>query len=884
MTVFDPHAPTLPWATAPQPNTLQNARPGAPAGALLAQARVHGALFGADRPHAQLGRFRVLERLGAGAMGVVYAAYDPDLDRGVALKLINVPSADRAAALAEAKALARLSHPNVVPIYDVGMAGEHVYLVMELVRGQTLRAWIAGRRARDILEVYQQAGAALAAAHAAGLVHRDFKPDNALVGADGRVRVVDFGLACEADDPALAIDRPAAGTPHFMAPEIAAGAAVTPAADQYSFCVALHEALAGLPDEPAPRTVLAILERGRALDPSARFASMAQLLRALTRATTRRRRRIALAVGMISLVGAAAFLVGQRATEGGRPVDRLAVCEAGADELARAWAPDARATALARIRTLGTYGPIVAPQLAHELTTHSQRWTEAYRGACRDRLRGAETETLSDRRAACVERGRDAFGKLGELIATAGAAGLSDVARATQSLPDPGRCADITALVSDVAAPPRAVAGGVSQLRTELTRARVELDAGRYGEARGAARRAVASARRLDYLPVLAEALLLEGHAQGQMAGSAGDRAAAVPILSEAISVAVAAHADPLAIEAWARRAWALGTSSSPARALDGLEVIAPLAGRTPSARFATALLHNNIGTVALARSDRTAARIAFERAQVLAHGFTGDGALELTAIPVNLGLVTDDRSAGDPLIASAAAERARLLGRDHPDTLAIHQLRVTSTVDDLALADAVLAPVCASYELHPAIRQDAATCWIELGFVRWNLGGPELARAAMARGARLAPDVDKATAYAALLSTDARAGARQLTTSVAALPASDRWWDRVTRGDLLLGLGRAQRELGELEAARLALERAVTELEAVVRAHPASGHDRRLGRARIELAFILEAQGTASPARGAVATAAIRWLRRAGGAPDELAHLARLAPAPARP
>jgi len=179
-------------------------------------------------------------------MGVVYEAYDPDLARRVALKLVNVAAWDHEAALDEAKALAKLSHPNVVPIYDVGLDRDHVYLVMELVRGKTLRQWPGDHTLCELLVVYQQAGVALAAAHDACLVHRDFKPDNAIVGTDGRVRVVDFGLACEADEPACAAGerRRVAGTPHFMAPEIKARGAITPAADQYSFCVALADALA----------------------------------------------------------------------------------------------------------------------------------------------------------------------------------------------------------------------------------------------------------------------------------------------------------------------------------------------------------------------------------------------------------------------------------------------------------------------------------------------------------------------------------------------------------------------------------------------------------------------------------------------------------------
>src|SRR5262249_48639064 len=148
------------------------------------------------------GRYVVLERIGRGGMGVVYAAYDPDLERRIALKLIRTdvgrdPDTLRARLLAEAQAMARLAEPNVLTVHDVGAVGGHVFIAMELVDGATLSGWLraAPRGRREILAAFVAAGRGLAAAHEAGLVHRDFKPDNVLVGKDGRVRVTDFGLA-----------------------------------------------------------------------------------------------------------------------------------------------------------------------------------------------------------------------------------------------------------------------------------------------------------------------------------------------------------------------------------------------------------------------------------------------------------------------------------------------------------------------------------------------------------------------------------------------------------------------------------------------------------------------------------------------------------------
>ena len=287
----------------------------------------------------KVGRFTLLTRLGVGAMGVVYSAYDPELDRKIAVKLLRAPQGKHGARgqarlMREAQAMARLNHPNVAVVHDVGAQGNDVFVAMEFVRGDTLQEWRA-RRARkwpEILEVYAQAGRGLAAAHAAGLVHRDFKPSNAMIGDDGRVRVLDFGL-CHAEvtpDPsAESADGSGAsrqervtgneemvGTPAYMAPEQFQSGAVGPASDQFSFCVALYEALyERLPfvgdtvyelaysvsrsePRPAPRGsrvpiwLHAALLRGMKPDPAARVPSMDALLRVLDRRRSRGRGRV----------------------------------------------------------------------------------------------------------------------------------------------------------------------------------------------------------------------------------------------------------------------------------------------------------------------------------------------------------------------------------------------------------------------------------------------------------------------------------------------------------------------------------------------------------------------------------------------------------------
>jgi len=285
----------------------------APVSSHIRKAQVRAALFHKKVEPVRVGRFILLEQLGAGSMGEIFAAYDGQLDRRVALKLVRHRSEIALRAdellLREAQALAQVSHPNVVQIYEAGTHEGRLFIAMELIRGQTLTRWLRdaarlsrSQRQREILRRFIMAGRGLEAAHAAGVAHRDFKPDNVLVGADDRVRVVDFGLAralgevaargtpaveVEADGARAPIDdfahgqtvrldppgTPGAsggggpdsssplpkltaatrltetgtvmGTPQFMAPEQLTGNVADHRGDQFSFCVALYHALYG---------------------------------------------------------------------------------------------------------------------------------------------------------------------------------------------------------------------------------------------------------------------------------------------------------------------------------------------------------------------------------------------------------------------------------------------------------------------------------------------------------------------------------------------------------------------------------------------------------------------------------------------------------------
>ena len=230
-------------------------------------------------PLVVVGHFHLVRWRGAGAMGSVYEAYDPALERLVAIKILHAGANPNQTSRVyrEAKALARVNHPHVVTVHDVGTWQDRPFLAMELVEGATLAEWQAmpGRTLQQVLQAYREAGRGLAAAHAAGVVHRDFKPTNAIVGDDGRVRVVDFGLAEAPTEHAAAT-----GTPAYMAPEVRARGRTDALADQFSFSVALEEALRTT-DAPVPLNIRNALARGRAESPEARWPDMPALLAAI---------------------------------------------------------------------------------------------------------------------------------------------------------------------------------------------------------------------------------------------------------------------------------------------------------------------------------------------------------------------------------------------------------------------------------------------------------------------------------------------------------------------------------------------------------------------------------------------------------------------------
>jgi hypothetical protein len=831
-----------------------------------------------DRPGVAIGRYRLLELVGAGGMGMVWGAWDPELERRVALKLVRLTSqASRERMLREGQVLARLSHPNIVPIFDIGALGDQVYLVMEWVRGTTLHAYAAAAPGtRAVLDAYRQAGRGLEAAHDAGVIHRDFKPGNAIRGDDGRVRVLDFGLARAGEDRPVGAEA-LAGTPRYMPPEQARGEAVTAAGDQYAFCVSLREALERTGETPG--WIAAILERGTAADPAGRFASMGELLAALDRDPARRRRRAALGVGAL-VAAAGAFAIGRSGAPPASPA--IEPCTGAAAELAASWSPEVRERAVAHLRTLGP--PVTAAQiddLARRLDDYAGAWVAEHRDACLAGERGALTPQLHEARFGCLLRARSQLGGVGELLGKAATAeDLARVQRSAGALPDVHGCS----AAEPVPPPPAAMAAQVAAIAPRIEQVLVRVVAG-YTDALAAATAATAEARGTGYDPLVSRALLVQGRAAiAARDGSARDA------LGEAWRVALRAFDEPLAVEAYARWAYALvrfgaappaaGAGAAPAAgqgdgatSLEMWPMMSVLAERLADrGRFARALLYNNVALHRMVGDDRTGAHELFGRAW----GAAGDRPeVELIAILENLARLETDPAASERQLRQALARREAALGATHPDVM-VARRNLAFVIRARGEARAALEQACADLRAWKQ-EVDFQLCAYEAGWLADEDGDEAAAGAwmALASGLRIAQG-RIAAAYAAKPPERARLLAELERLAGGALP---NLVARMDAADALLVLARAAEGAagggaGSVAEVDRAWERAVSMLATIQYGY----FHRRKARAQRVLA---ERWATSRPAvAGALATLALAWYRGARGDEGVVERLERVAAA----
>ncbi len=641
-----------------------------------------GALHAPPPPRGpQLQRYELLEVIGRGGMAVVHAARDRELGRRVCLKmLLPAASGPQAEALAErlraeARTLAQLTHPNVVTVHDVGSWERQLYLVMEHVDGGTLREWLAdGKRSEEeVLERFFAAGEGLAAAHVAGIVHRDFKPANVLLGTDGRVRVADFGLSQMAENAQTTLSgEPVAGTPAYMSPEQLAGAPADFASDQFSFCVALFEALEGRrpfrgwtlkqlraatlsePLQPAnprvPERVKQALLRGLRPDPRQRFPSMRELLAALRPPAPKRRAGWAWATAAVALGVAGAFGVVERLR-----VHRLQRCTVEGATVTKVWNDGVRQHIS---RTLE--GVAAAPVLAR-LDAYALGWTRARTAACEAATAGeGPASPVHAAVAECLSaRLRDLSGLASRLTSL-------EPALRGRALP---AVLSLTAIDECSQAVPRNVlVPDEVKLRAPVVRLRHALEGLNLDIELGLAKTALlqldavaAEAEQIGFAPLLAEVAWMRGRTSYELKG--GPEAAEA--FRRAVVLAQAYGDDLLAAKAWTWRLISLPVQGAlPALEMELATAAVERAGRPPRVLME---LEVGLGNLAEKAEDSETARIHFERAAAIAQ--LERGTLRSAQLLSSLGVALRGLDRRDEAIAlhrRAVQQLEAMLGKDH--------------------------------------------------------------------------------------------------------------------------------------------------------------------------------------------------------------------------
>jgi tetratricopeptide (TPR) repeat protein len=861
----------------------------------------------------RIDRYVVLEAIGAGGMGVVFKATDPDLDRQVAIKLLRPGSGSdspegRARLVREGQAIARLAHPNVVAVHDIGVFRDDLcFVAMGYVEGRSLRQWleVAPRPPRQIVEVFVQAGKGLAAAHAKGIIHRDFKPDNVLVGDDGRVRVADFGLARSEHDSELRGDGDDSrggdelgvatpglgsplthpgrvmGTPAFMAPEQHRGERGDARSDQFAFCVALYQALCGthpfrrLPrpldgdrplDDPRPTPPEAkvpgwldrLLRHGLATDPAARFPSMDALLAELQR-DRGRARRTALIGGAV--LGSVALGVAITMLSTATPEPRK--CR-GADAMFDAVWNDA-ARQRVRAAFVATERPYAAASFARidgVFDGYGAAWTSMSTSSCEaTQVHGVQSEQVLDLRTACLDRRLSELRALITVLATEPDPTQVDQAvQAAYGLTSLASCADTAALAALVPPPtdPQ-VRQRVDELRGELDRASALQSTAAYAEALTIAEAVAAASDRIDHAPLRGEAYLRLGAIQQKN----GAPKLAEASLHRALQAAAAAMDTMQVARILSELVWVVGyqqarydegdayfQSASAATSLAGDDVILH------------AQLLKNAGTMRFDQGEYDAARRYYEEASAaLELAFGSDHPYVATALN-NVGSVLLAQGEADralPYFQRALAIAEQTLGAEHPN--------VTDYLNNIGavLGDQGKVAESRAYYLRAlaTLEKTLGPDHLDLGYPLFNIG---VGYTNEDRGADAVPYYQRALAIReAALGPDHPHVAYPLT-----------------------GLGQCRLQLGQPDEASALFERAARILEA------SETDPNPLAGAHFDLAQALWAAGKDRPRALALATAARRtwadsprwaeelaeveaWLREHPRCPGPLCAIARL-------
>lgn len=706
----------------------------------VARRKVRAALFD-DVPTPTLGRFVLLGTLGEGGMGIVYAAYDRELERKVAVKVIRRAMADaesRTRFVREARAMARLAHPNVVVVFEVGQVGDDLFVAMEFVPGQTLDEWqrAVGRTSAEILVAYEQAARGLDAAHRVGLIHRDFKPANVMVGEDGRVRVLDFGLAIRASEdhapptlpvvsssatlseaaargpePRLSRRSTIAGTPRYMAPEQRAGRATDARSDQFAFCVALHEALWGHPFAPDPAVskgrgarggrelpaVRSLLRRGLAERPEDRFASMSELIAELQRATQRRGR----ARGWMMGLGGIAALGTVWTVFGASPEE---TCQPRPEALQGIWDEPTRQVVREAFTKTGRGNAVAMfDRVAEVLDAHADQWLDTQVESCRaTRLWGTQSERLLDLRGACLARRLAELEGLSAALQAADAELVDQAIKGALALTPISSCDEAEVMRSSVASRGSAEH---EALQRELARAASMAKVGRVASARSVVERVRERAEQLDDKGALAAANYRLAEMMDQ-----DETQRAEALLRDTLTLAATAGDDALVASIWIELMSVVGSLG---RRLD--EAMSyRLAAETAVARdgsrarkgeleLETGRLLHDSARYDQAETHYAAALVEFEAVGdrgALASLYSHQGELALT-----LGRSAEARDA----FAKALAMAETLYGPQHDD-VAVYQGNLAVALQELGRLDEALEAYARTFELVQSIHGPDST------------------------------------------------------------------------------------------------------------------------------------------------------------------------------
>jgi tetratricopeptide (TPR) repeat protein len=669
----------------------------------------------------RIGRYVTLGTLGRGGMGVVIAAHDPALDRRIAIKLVH-PALWRTASKqarellrAEARAMARLVHPNVVAVHDLGTVGDQLFVAMELVEGTSLDAWkkAAPRTWREILGVCIQAGRGIAAAHRAGLVHRDVKPQNVLVDRHGHARITDFGLAALVHVGPVVAEAGPAGTPAYMSPEQHKMGEVGPASDQFSFCVMLYEALFGvrpfggntaaaiaieviagrmrdMPLRPhMPRRIRRALRRGLSVEPGDRFPSMDALLDSLSVAPRWQRVLIVPAVAAAAIAGA--LLARGTATDPEEAAARRA-----RDEAAEVWNESRRTAITDGLTATGAgHAAATARVVAGELDRYVGHWIEARAEVAARNRAGREPVEVAARRDACLRRKLDEIEAVVDVLAGADRRTADRALDTTAGLTPVEVCLEARA-PDDLAPEEPARRARHEDLHALLQHAVARDRAGH--DATADLEAIVVAARQLDHPPLTAEALYRLGRVLSNRRNPEAER-----VLADAITEATRGGADRFAAFAWTERV-----------------AIAAQRGRVDVARERAFIAED-----AVARSGSSEARIFL--AQTLAFEAEMAGRFDDGVAHARTATALGIERAGDDPLALARSLRAlgSALSELHRHAEALPILHAA-----LALSEGVLEPD------HP----DLSYFLLALVRVHDDLGRTEVARGFAERAVAVAP------------------------------------------------------------------------------------------------------------------------------------------------